>query len=144
MDPGQAGSMEEILDGEPSTPDHTTNSDVEPEVPGLHLAEPERAFSEDNVHINITSNESVMSDSQSEPLSPQRAASMQDSMTASVEDSIEEERIVYEEQEELEEEEEEEIGGSTDNEGEVVYRGTEQDTSCVVNMDTEFESEQQH
>lgn len=36
-------------DPEPSTPDHTTASDIEP-LP-LHLAQPERAFSDVSVHI---------------------------------------------------------------------------------------------
>ncbi|XP_064624711.1 uncharacterized protein LOC135486100 isoform X2 [Lineus longissimus] len=55
-------------DIETSTPDHTTTSD--PDIPASHLAIQERAFSDDNVRVNIES-----SDSRSDVVSETRRSS---------------------------------------------------------------------
>jgi len=103
-------------DGDVSTPDHTTNS--EPEVVHSHLAEQERAFSDDNVTASTPESipDSITGPTVTVDISAEdetlRASGSVDSDTGCVEDDLESEA-----------------------EAAVVYTESEADTSCVVDLE---------
>ena len=129
----------DLYDGEPSTPDHTTNSDAE--VGLSHLAESERAFSEDNVHlpspdsmiaVHVRHRDSVSESGVPAVSSVEEALADLNNMAASlppappVASSAVIEIVLNDEDGE---------------EGAVVYQETEADTSCVLDVEEDGEEE---